>query len=45
LREIEQRLLVGAVRLDIRVEAERFVVGLEDPRGKPVERLYLTRPA
>jgi hypothetical protein len=53
LREIEQGMLAGAVRLlqraaggeDIRTEAKRFVVGLEDPGGKPVERVYLTRPA
>jgi hypothetical protein len=36
---------------DIRAEAERFVGGLEvrasgenDPRGRPVERVYLRRP-
>ncbi|HEV3177310.1 MAG TPA: hypothetical protein VGZ72_15060 [Stellaceae bacterium] len=36
---------------DIRAEAKRFVGGLEvrtsgetDPRGKPVERVYLRRP-
>ncbi|HXP74839.1 MAG TPA: hypothetical protein VN823_11890 [Stellaceae bacterium] len=60
MREIEQGLLVGAVRLlqraargeDIRAEAERFLGGLEvrasgetDQRGKPVDRVYLTRPA
>lgn len=60
LREIEQGLLVAAVRLlqraaqgeDIRAEAGRFVDGLEvrasgekDPRGKPVERVYLKQPS
>ena len=41
----------AAVRENIRAEAERFVGGLEirasgetDLTGKPVERVYFTRP-
>ena len=46
------RLLERAAKgQDIRPEAERFVGALEirasgetDPRGKPIERVYLKRP-
>jgi hypothetical protein len=46
------RLLQRAAKgQDIRAEAERFVGALEvrasgetDPRGKPIERVYLKRP-